>query len=353
MSLTSLRLGPRYRALAAILIALVLAVPASGALAQGKTASSPIELALTAAQLKPGEWVWAPQIAPSGPVMVYVDLSKQIATIYRNGVRIGVSTISSGKKGYETPTGVFTILEKDPDHRSRKYNNAPMFFQLRLTWEGVALHAGGLPGYPESHGCIHLPYALAKALFQITNLGGTVIVDDGNSVPMRVAGGDLLLPLPPSVSTGLLPAVEIPPGGEFDWHPELSPTGPVTIIVSRSDQLIVVLRNGVEIGRSKAVLPNTDFATHVLTLTTDASGTPQWIYVGVPGHADDAGKTIDNTVASQAVIPQGFRDAVRAILQPGSTVLVTQSPINADTTGEKLIIMNSDKAPQTRIGGKP
>ena len=75
--------------------------------------------------MKPGEWVWEPEIAREGPVLVYVDLSRQRATVYRNGVRIGVSTISSGKDGHETPTGVFTILEKDKDHRSRTTTMRP------------------------------------------------------------------------------------------------------------------------------------------------------------------------------------------------------------------------------------
>ena len=83
--------------------------------------------------LKPGEWVWAPAVAPAGPVQIYVDLSRQLATIYRNGVRIGVTTVSSGKPGYTTPTGVFTILQKDAKHRSKKYNDAPMPFHERLT----------------------------------------------------------------------------------------------------------------------------------------------------------------------------------------------------------------------------
>jgi len=133
--------------------ALLLALSISGApsvLASGSKVSSPLQLARQAEQLKPGEWVWAPKIARSGPVLVYVDLDRQLATVYRNGVRIGVSTISSGKPGLETPTGVFTILEKDKDHHSRTYDNASMPYMNRLTWKGVALHAGNLPGFPQS-----------------------------------------------------------------------------------------------------------------------------------------------------------------------------------------------------------
>jgi lipoprotein-anchoring transpeptidase ErfK/SrfK len=98
--------------LAVLLIAA--AVPALGA--QGAKASSPVELASKADALKPGEWVWAGEIAPAGPVLVNIDLSRQVASVYRNGLLIGVTTISSGKKGYETPTGVFTILQKKEKH---------------------------------------------------------------------------------------------------------------------------------------------------------------------------------------------------------------------------------------------
>jgi len=160
--------------------------------AQGAKATSAVELARKADALKPGEWVWAPRIAPSGPISVYVDLSRQIATVYRNGVRIGVSTVSSGKKGHETPTGVFTILQKDAKHRSSKYNNAPMPFTERLTWDGVALHAGGLPGYPESHGCVHLPLEFSRLLFDASHLGMTVVVAGrAGDPPIHQIGGVL------------------------------------------------------------------------------------------------------------------------------------------------------------------
>ncbi|WP_164107572.1 L,D-transpeptidase family protein, partial [Serratia marcescens] len=85
--------------------------------------------------LKPGQFIWSPQVAPDGPLVVLVDLHLQQAYVYRNGVRIGTTTISSGRKGHETPTGVFTILQKDADHRSNKYNNAAMPFMERLTWD--------------------------------------------------------------------------------------------------------------------------------------------------------------------------------------------------------------------------
>ena len=181
------------RNIACLGISALALVPAPAG-AQGATASSPTEFVRMAERLKPGEWVWAPGIAPAGQVLVYVDLSRQLATVYRNGVRIGVTSVSSGKPGHETPTGVFTILQKDAKHRSSKYNDAPMPFQQRLTWDGVALHAGGLPGYPESHGCVHLPYGFSRDLFGITSLGATVVINGNAADHVRTTGTSLLAP---------------------------------------------------------------------------------------------------------------------------------------------------------------
>jgi len=128
------------------------------------------------ASLARGEFVWHPEVSPAGPVVLVVSLDEQRAYVYRNGIAIGASTISSGRKGHETPTGVFTILQKDADHKSNKYNSAPMPYQQRLTWDGVALHAGAIPGHPASHGCVRLPKAFAKLLYGATRVGTTVTI---------------------------------------------------------------------------------------------------------------------------------------------------------------------------------
>ena len=117
------------------------------------------------ATLKPGEFQWHPDRSPAGPVVVLVSIPKQWAVVYRGGVRIASSSCSTGRPGHTTPAGVFIILQKDQHHHSSTYNNAPMPYMERLTWDGVALHAGNLPGYPASHGCIRLPLEFAKLLF--------------------------------------------------------------------------------------------------------------------------------------------------------------------------------------------
>lgn len=108
---------------------------------------------LAAMQAGAAEVRWTPSLAPAGPLLMLVRLDRQRIDVFRNGVAIGSSPISSGRAGYETPTGVFTILQKDRDHRSNRYNDAPMPHMARLTWDGVALHGGLVPGYPASHGC--------------------------------------------------------------------------------------------------------------------------------------------------------------------------------------------------------
>ena len=129
-----------------------------------------------AAALRPGDHVWEPQRAPRGEVEVVVSLPLQRLYVYRGGTLIGVSTVSTGREGHETPTGTFNILQKRREHYSNLYDNAPMPFMQRLTWDGIALHAGEIPGRPASHGCIRLPTAFARHLFAATELGAAVHV---------------------------------------------------------------------------------------------------------------------------------------------------------------------------------
>ena len=115
--------------------------------------------------LEPGEYWWKPEISPAGPVVALVSIPQQVIHVYRNGILIGRSSVSTGAPGHGTPSGVFTILEKEKTHYSRTYNNAPMPNMQRLTWQGVAMHSGKLPGYPASHGCIRSPYDFSKLLW--------------------------------------------------------------------------------------------------------------------------------------------------------------------------------------------
>jgi hypothetical protein len=327
----------RFGALAAC--CLLGGMPVSPAIAQGAVKSAQLQLAKEAEKLQAGEWVLYPNIAPQGPVLVYVDLGRQLATVYRNGVRIGVSTISSGKHGYETPTGVFTILQKDKDHRSKTYDDASMPYQQRLTWKGVAMHAGNLPGFPASHGCVRLPMEFAKKLFTITPMGGTVVIAGGHEDPVKRPAAGVLAPAMAGVT-----AVPIMPGApdeQFSWKPEASASGPVSIIISTRDQQVVVLRNGIEIGRAKAVVAQQSDEPQVMTLT--GGDKPQWIQVGVSNLTGEPAEIISTERVEQMHLPAAFVTAMRSVIQPGTTVLVTQASVSAESTGMQTTVMDAEE----------
>ena len=312
--------------------------PVAPTTAQGALQSAQLRLAKQAEKLKPGEWVWEERIAPAGPILVYVDLERQRATVYRNGVRIGVATVSSGKDGYETPMGVFTILEKDEDHRSRTYDNAPMPYNLRLSWKGVALHAGNLPGYPASHGCVRLPMAFAKKLFAAMPMGGTVVIAGGHQDPVKRPPAGVLAPAMAGVTPS--PSAVLTETGTYTWTPEASSGGPVSVIISTGDQQVVVLRNGVEIGRAKAVVQQQTSEAQVMTLT--GGNKPQWIQVGVTDLADGPAEIISTQQVEQMQLPQAFVAAMRSVMQPGTTVLVTQASVSSSSTGLQATVLDAD-----------
>ena len=126
--------------------------------------------------LKPGQYLWRDVPANAGPERVVISLSQQLAFLYRGDQLMAVATTSTGVDGRDTPTGVFSVLDKKVFYRSKKYDNAPMPFMQRIDQYGVALHGGYNPGYPASHGCIRLPVAFAKKLYGITDVGTPVLI---------------------------------------------------------------------------------------------------------------------------------------------------------------------------------
>lgn len=155
----------------------------AGIVGPAAAAVEPAPAAVEQAILSPGEFVWQPERSPQGPVEIVVSIPLQRAYVYRGGTLIGVTTVSTGKPGHSTPTGKFDILEKRARHFSNLYNNAPMPFMQRLTWGGVALHAGQIPGRPASHGCVRLPLEFARHLFGVTSVGASVHIIKQSPAP--------------------------------------------------------------------------------------------------------------------------------------------------------------------------
>ena len=126
--------------------------------------------------LRPGDYRWATAM-PEGETKVVIDLLTQTFYVYRGEHLAGVSTISSGKKGRETPLGFWAVRLKKVKGYSRKYDNAPMPFMQMYDEKGIAFHGGKLPGYPASHGCVRLPLKFAERLYGLTKLGTKVIIE--------------------------------------------------------------------------------------------------------------------------------------------------------------------------------
>lgn len=312
----------------AILLAIAAAFGQESLRAQPSLESGSV---MEAAQgLKAGEFLWAPQIAPEGPVLLVVSLASQRAVIYRNGIPIGITTVSSGRPGHRTPTGVFTVLERDVEHYSSLYNAAPMPYMQRLTWGGVALHGGNLPGYPASHGCIRLPQDFARLLFGVTRLGMTVVITNEAAVP-RVAPAESLLRgrgAPLSLDETI------------SWQPERSRTGPVSMVISAADRRLIVLRNGIVIGAAPVAIDGAISRTTAYVLRAAPQGGQSWLRIDLPGQTADS--TPQSELRGRIHVPDQFRRTLEAILRPGTTVVVTADTLRRSGAGRAMAVVEGE-----------
>jgi hypothetical protein len=285
------------------------------------------------AQLKPGEYVWSPELSPTGTALFIVNLETQRAILFRNGVPIAATTVSTGKTGNDTPTGVFTILQKNKKHYSNLYNNAPMPNMQRLTWDGIALHAGKLPGYPASHGCVRLPMKFSELLFGATKLGMTVIITSIPAVPQNSETPSVIAT---GAAWGLGPLADAP----FQWHPGRSTKGMVSVIVSAADQRAIVLRGGKEIGSAPIRVngPLNGMVAYALR-ASDKNGR-QWLKLQVAGAGE--GMDVSPDEARRFDVPVKFKSAVAAILSPGSVIIVTPESLQAGSPGRSQMVMETD-----------
>jgi uncharacterized protein YjbI with pentapeptide repeats/lipoprotein-anchoring transpeptidase ErfK/SrfK/peptidoglycan hydrolase-like protein with peptidoglycan-binding domain len=191
------------------------------------------------------------------PLMIVISLGQQRVEIYRGTELVTNAKISSGKPGYDTRTGVFSILEKRRYHHSNLFSGAPMPWMQRMTWTGTALHAGIVPGYPASHGCVRLPFSFAPKLFQMTNVGENVVVAQSRVVPKPVEHPNLFqsAAAKPQVSlalaahdklatdAGAATPLRSPEQAGLDAASDNAPSAPLRILITRRterDRIIAV-----------------------------------------------------------------------------------------------------------------
>jgi hypothetical protein len=281
----------------------------------------------TTRKLKPGEFVWEPERAPAGPVLLIVSKPEQLAYVYRNGIRIARTTVSTGMPGHDTPVGVFNILEKEKKHTSTIYKGASMPFMERLTWTGIAMHAGQLPGYPASHGCVRLPLKFSELLYTVTAKGITVVIADEVSAPRETVHPGMVLAQPAAN------AVSAPASADgTSWNPQKSPTGPVAILISSASKGLYVYRNGVEIGRVRftASLPRGQYIYSALD-GADAQGRRKWLRVDGKSAWRDPSFT---SIAQSLAIPETFIAGVRSVVTPGTTMVISDLPVDKSTQSD-------------------
>ncbi|HET9399263.1 MAG TPA: L,D-transpeptidase family protein [Sphingomicrobium sp.] len=316
------------RFLVIALLYLATQLPADAAAARQVDAGKQSVLELAPA-LKAGEYVWKQENAPTGPALLIVNLATQRAILFRNGVPIAASTVSTGRPGYETPTGVFTVLQKHVEHYSSKYDNAPMPYMQRLTWRGVALHAGKLPGYPASHGCIRLPHGFAKQLYGVTALGMTVII---TQLPITAKRSDL------SALAGKRDVEGNLANAPFEWRPDRASRGLTSVVISVADRRAIVTRNGVQIGSAPVLVRGEIKEGWAYVLHQWSKSGRHWLKLHFDGRSG-GGMEIPEDEAARFEVPNGFRQAVSSALRPGSIVVVTPEPISAGNAGEPVTVI--------------
>ena len=248
------------------------------------------------------------QTHPQGPFQVIVAIASQEIAIYGQDGFIARAPISTGMPAHPTPTGVFTVIAKARWHASNIYSRAPMPYMQRITWSGIALHAGPRPGYPASHGCIRLPQDFAIRLFQMTKIGTRVIVTRDAVAPIEITHPKLFVPKGPtehtaalasgvpSVSPLILPAPEHPStASDITSDGNTAPVElkravglpqPVSIFVSRTQERVFVRRGFKALFDLPIKIdePDRPIGTHIFTaMGFKGDGkTMRWTVVSVP-----------------------------------------------------------------------
>jgi hypothetical protein len=294
-------------------------------------------------QLKPGEFTWHPERAPTGPVSVVVSIPEQRVHVYRNGIRIAVSTCSTGKPGHATPTGVFVVLEKDKNHHSSIYDDAPMPNMNRLTWSGVALHAGNLPGYPASHGCVRLPTKFSEQLFGVTHIGTPVIIAGAHTDPWELTHPGMVL-------SGYAEQEfeQVVSGLDGKKHPSdwsSAENTPVTsVIVSSADKTIELIENDHVVARSKLTLKGADkLGSHVFVLNGASADARGMHWSAITHSSAESPLMRDDAVMQRIAAEPSFVNEMQTRMHPGMTMVLTDAPLSPDSrSGKDFVIVTNE-----------
>jgi lipoprotein-anchoring transpeptidase ErfK/SrfK len=337
-----------------------------------------------------------------GVLSVIISIDKQQLTLYSDGHPIARSRVSTGVPSHPTPTGVFSVIQKDRWHRSNLYHNAPMFFMQRVTWSGVAMHQGVVPSGPASHGCIRLPEAFARQMWGITRLGARVIIARSDVTPVAISNERLFTlkrepagsngtaqATSPETAGGVSVAMEFaqlgaqrsgtasdamayaiePPRDIANTGPDLKfaelrplKPGPISVFISRKESKLFV-RKGFEPVFYVPVTfsePDRPLGTHVFTAlaVNDDNTTLRWNVVSMPGTGtapakkSAKGKRVEpppapvrpasnSTEALERVsIPPEALERISELMSPGASLVISDQGLGPETgKGTDFIVL--------------
>ena len=319
------------------------------------------------------------QDASKGPLQIIVSIADQRISLYDNGTLIARSSVSTGVEGHPTPLGVFSVLSKNKWHRSNIYSAAPMPYMQRITWSGIALHAGHLPGYPASHGCIRLTNDFAIRLWHLTKRGARVIIAREDVRPIEIANSQLFVPKPKvasappeTVTATLATAATLTATAPLASHDSLTTgsaralpmsttggtsgaasaavaapkVGPISIFVSRQLSKLFVRRGFTPLFETPVKIRNLaePTGTHVFSAMELQGATMRWIVVSIPETFASASQTnpsrlrneptmLDkaNAALERIEIPQDAVDRISELLTPGSSLIISDHGISHET----------------------
>ena len=314
-----------------------------------------------------------PQGPPKGPFQIIISIADQRISLYDNGALIARSSVSTGVQGYPTPLGIFSVISKERWHRSNIYSAAPMPYMQRITWSGIALHAGVLPGYPASHGCIRLSNDFAIRLWHLTERGTRVIIAPEDVQPVEIANRHLSVPKPkvPSesetaavVGSGTTAHSSAPAalvrGDELAFATlRVAPQKvvPISVFVSRKSSRLFVRKGLTPLFDIPVEIhsPEEPLGTHVFTaMEPQKDSASRWTVVSMPrafSHAsagtaqerkEPGARTAEATspvslpdsadaALDRIEIPQDVVEQISELLTPGSSLIISDYGMSSET----------------------
>jgi hypothetical protein len=318
----------------------------------------------------------APQDTPKGPLQIIISIADQQISLYDNGALIARSSVSTGVQGHPTPLGIFSVISKERWHRSNIYSGAPMPYMQRITWSGIALHAGVVPGHPASHGCIRLTNDFAIRLWHLTRRGTRVIIAPDDVRPVEIANSHLFVSKPkaasvspessavtiagnnnnaaPATHGALLSNAETPEVTDLQI-PGSIPAGvapqkvvPISVFVSRKLSRLFVRRGFTPLFDVPVKIQNSEqpMGTHVFTAMDyqNAGASIRWTVVSLPEEFSRTKKREAVPTPPLVMLPDKANDAldrieipreaieqISQLLTPGSSLIISDYGISHET----------------------